>query len=948
MKIAVTEILSEFSIKYTKEGSKFRVLCPFHSDTKPSGEINESGFYKCWACNTSTNIFSYLSKKTGADRRDIYIRIAKNSYISENDNPIHPQDVQKAHVALYSDTNKLAVRFREELAARAVTDKLIKYYKIGLYGERISIPITNPVGDFVNLRLYLPGAEKSKFLNQRGKNRSRIRLTPIEQLQYDEILLCGGELKAYVAAEQLNPHGIGAIAPTCGEHDWDLSLNGNFENKILYVCSDIDDAGEESAEKRCRLLKSSVIKIHKIALPLDKTQFPKGDINDFIKHGGDLLPLIRNAEEWKLVVKNDVDENEEPDETSLNDAVNSILLKRRISIKAVVSSIDTSPYKIPKDVSITCPRNLDWCGYCPVFLNTKPEEPILTVGKEKIEVIEMVGKELYRQGTILKKAFGIPTKCNECEFAPISFYNVEDARISQQLDITSRLNERSMQIAYCIGSERLELNESYRMEGRIYPHPVNQQAALLVSKYEATTDALSNYSPTSIDHLKIFQPTEWTTAGLAAKLSDIYDDFEANVTKIYQRKNLHLMIDLGYHSPLFLNFDKTNVKGWTEILVVGDSSQGKSEAANGLLKHYGLGKRIDCKGATPAGLLGGVQQYGKRWFVSWGEIPANDRQLVILEELKGASIETISKLTDMRSSGIAEITKIERRRAHARTRILAISNPRSNRPLSSYNYGLDCILELIGNLEDVRRFDTVLLLNHKEVDILSLQKFNPIVPHLYTTDLCRELILYCWTAPIVKFEDEECVLDYAGKLALKFSDDIPIVDRGSQKYKLARLAAALAGRTFSIYEDDQVSRDSRTNIYVRNCHVEYVYDFLNRIYCNPNFGYEDYSNTIFKSERLVDENAVKQRILNKVPYAATFIEHIILQEEIDTQFIQHTLSWPMQEALDLMGFFIRTRCLKRVGRIYRKTSDFTKLLKTMMEEGVKSSRPSYVKGPDQF
>ena len=73
-----------------------------------------------------------------------------------------------------------------------------------------------------------------------------------------------------------------------------------------------------------------------------------------------------------------------------------------------------------------------------------------------------------------------------------------------------------------------------------------------------------------------------------------------------------------------------------------------------------------------------------------------------------------------------------------------------------------------------------------------------------------------------------------------------------------------------------------------------------------------------------------------------------MQEEIDTQFIQHTLSWPMQEALDLMGFFIRTRCLKRVGRIYRKTSDFTKLLKTMMEEGVKSSRPSYVKGPDQF
>ena len=72
-----------------------------------------------------------------------------------------------------------------------------------------------------------------------------------------------------------------------------------------------------------------------------------------------------------------------------------------------------------------------------------------------------------------------------------------------------------------------------------------------------------------------------------------------------------------------------------------------------LMDHYKLGARHECKNATSAGLLGGLQQLGSRWFVSWGIIPMHDKRLVVLEEIKGTPIEVLAKLTDMRSSGIA-------------------------------------------------------------------------------------------------------------------------------------------------------------------------------------------------------------------------------------------------------------------------------------------------------
>jgi hypothetical protein len=329
---------------------------------------------------------------------------------------------------------------------------------------------------------------------------------------------------------------------------------------------------------------------------------------------------------------------------------------------------------------------------------------------------------------------------------------------------------------------------------------------------------------------------------------------------------------------------------------------------------------VDCKTTSVAGLKGGVDDISKRHFVSWGVIPTQDKRLVILEELKGMHPEVFAALTEMRSSGVASIKKIRRRETQARTRLLALSNPLSGRPISSYNHGLEAIKELIPHMEDIRRFDACFIYERSEVDANAIPHKRPIVEHVYTSELCKELILWCWTREHAVFEDERYIQKAAKELSELFSDEIPIVNRMSVRLKVARLAAALAGRTFS-------EKDS--TIYVRNCHVDFIKDFLIREYSKSCYGYREFSESTFQSEQMSNTEAVKHRITSKVPHPAEFVEHLLLTDEINVFFIQDLLGWPQEEARGLLSYLIRQRALKREGKGYRKTREFTALLKEM-------------------
>jgi len=907
--------------------------CPFHEDTTPSCSINvQKRMYVCHAagCKSGGDIVTLLAGFLKVTRATVMVELSKR-YDMATERIIDPDIIERDHARIWA-----AGPLRSELYKRAVTDDLIRKYRLGERDGRITIPIKSEAGHFVNVRKYLPGAPGAdKMKNTRG--RGKIRLYPVEQMTYDTVVVCGGEMKAIVAADHLNKHNIGAVSPTGGEGNWSAELTKLFIGKTVYVCLDIDEAGQVAANQLCAQLNRVAQWTGNILLALDAEKFPHGDINDFVASGGSMKRAVNSAKKWEppsVAEKPD----EDPTETTLVSAVTAKFTSRRIKVRAVVSALDTAPYVVPKEVIVKCERDQTPCAVCPVMYIAS-DAPMIKIHPESAAILDMVSSPKSAQREAVMEGCGIPRLCKTCEFETKSYYNVEDVRVSPQLEITSRSVDRVLQPGLAIG-EGLELNESYDMIGRPLPHPKTQQSTLLVSSYTPAHDALSTYVCGDIETLKIFQPSEWTIDALKQKLDDIYGDFEANVTRIFQRRNLHLFTDLAYHSPLLLRFDDRTVKGWVEILIMGDSAQGKSETVMNIMKHYGLGEKIDCKNASVAGMLGGLQQMGSRWFVSWGIIPTHDKRLVVLEELKGANTEVISKLTDMRSSGIAEIPKIEKRRTHARTRLIALSNPRSGHPMSSYNFGVEAIKELIGGLEDVRRFDAALIVSAREVEarvLNELQKSRPTVEHLYTGERCRSLVLWSWTreAAHVVFDDEATkhVLERATALCDKFSESIPIVDRGSMRLKVARLAASLAARTFST-DDGQV-------LIIRACHVDFVADLLSDVYSSPVFGYLDYTKALEINNSLINPEIVKETI-NKLPYPRDFVNHMLHANGIDLFDLQDWCGWDRAQATQLLSLFVRKHALVRETRGYRKTPPFIKLLREMLESGELIDRPEFI------
>jgi hypothetical protein len=943
--INVLAELERLKIKYEwASDTEVKILCPFHADSSPSCFVNtQEHIFACnvAGCTANGNILKLLARILNVTQADLLLELTQR-YTLDISKVVNPEVVERYHEQIWKARPLLI-----ELYKRGITDAIIRRRRFGEHNGRITIPRENFNGLWTNIRKYLPGApgpQKMKNLPGRGK----AELYPVDQLKFPKLMLCGGECKALVAAEQLNQHGIGCVTVTAGEGIWLEEFNSSFVGKPCYVCMDIDEAGVIAAEQHCARLYRIAESVSNVVLPLDKDKYPKGDINDFCAtENGLLLPLIDAAIPYAPKIRQFVDENETPEELTLCAAMHADKTAKRVRVKATVSVVDISSYTIPKRIIVKCSRKETYCPLCTVFGGVD-EHRIL---RESAPLIEMVGAHKSVQQEAIKSAIGIPKSCEVCELVPIEFYNIEDTRISPQIEITNRATDRVMQSAYVISEQHksIELNASYHFTGRMYPHPKTQQSVLLISQCEPAQDSLSTYECTDLGKLQLFRPKEFTVEATHDKLQDLYLDLETNVTRIWQRRDLHLLVDLAYHSPMVIDFDRPNTKGCVEVLIMGDTAQGKSavtcgtDGNGGLMHHYSLGVKVDAKNASVAGLLGGCQQMGGRWLSTWGAIPSNDKRLVIIEELKGMKPEVLAALTDMRSSQVASISKIDRRQTQARVRLIMNSNTESGRMLSAYNFGIESIRELIRGLEDIRRFDAAYLCSKDDVDNDVINRFDvdrPSVEHLHTSELCRSLILWAWTRTQeqVIFSDEckRAIRYHASRLCKIFSDEVPLIDRGTTAIKIARLAASLAARQFSASDDNG-------SIIVRVCHAEYIAALLERIYSADSFGYLGMSKALQVTQTITEtdkESLVK--FINETPFPKDYIEHLLHTSRIERVDIQDWCACGMVESGNMLSLLVRKHAMQREGRAYRKTPEFIELLKMMLEKNLFIVRPDFV------
>jgi hypothetical protein len=290
------------------------------------------------------------------------------------------------------------------------------------------------------------------------------------------------------------------------------------------------------------------------------------------------------------------------------------------------------------------------------------------------------------------------------------------------------------------------------------------------------------------------------------------------------------------------------------------------------------------------------------------------------------SVDDIAKMSGIRSSGVAEITKIQTERTTARTRLIWLSNPRSGNSLSSYSHGIQAVAELIGKAEDISRFDFVVSAGKDEVPMSKINRTirqDELPEHKYTSELCKQLILWAWSrkADDVVFSASavQLILKYATDMGERFSSQIPLVEGANQRIKLARLAVAAAARLFSTDVTGE-------KVMVHDQHVEFAYQYLMQIYSKPSLNYKGFST----GEYLDSQAAVKNR-----PHVLAFLsatpqlgELCSRQDYVWARTFEEQLNLDRNGAAELISQLAKWRMIRDTGqRGYRKTPGFISILR---------------------
>lgn len=907
-----------------------QVSNPFRHDPNPSLFVNlADGRYNDFGSDLGGDAYNFYMMMqdctfaTAKKAVDQIVGVVEGTFtVSGIALPISDETVQELHTNLMRSEHLKKFLVEE----RGISIEVIKRRKIGHDGQRFTIPIYNQYGKCVNIRRYLKDAPGSdKMLNWR-EGYGQARLYPVDALAQKILFLHEGEWDTLLQESE----SFGAITQTAGAGTWFSEWTPVFKDKIVYICYDCDEAGRKGAQKVATHLSGVASEVRILTLPLSGSKDDK-DITDFYlrhqKTASDFMELLPTAELFTLSTE-DKEKAGLAIPVSLIEARQSQYKHKRVQFDVMIVGKDTAPYNIPANIKFKCGMvgiNDRLCGQCQV--GRMGGEYSLRISQDP-DVLELIRATKQQQLGLIKKKAGIPSTCSMFQADDQISVNIEEILLAPEItsfaEWDGESNNYLIQSAYFVSSA-VEANRSYRMRGVMTPDPWTQHVTFLLDEAEPLQDNISSFRmvPELRDRLKIFQ-----TNDIPSKFNEIHSDFEHNITHIIGRNDLLAAIDLCYHSVIGFNFQGVPVqKGWVEFLCMGDTRTGKSETVTKMLQHYQLGEISVAENTSFAGLVGGLQQTGdRRWFLTWGKLPLNDGRLFVIDEASGLSVEDIARMSGIRSSGIAEVTKIQTERTTARVRTIWLSNPRSGNHLGSYNYGIQSVPELIGKTEDISRFDYVISVSRDEVPLEEINcRVNPNkhVEQKYHSELCKDLILWCWsrTPNDIIFETEavDAILKYAIIQGKTYSAKIPLVEGANQRIKLAKLAVATAARVFS-------TDDSGEKIIVKEAHVEFAYQFLEEVYSKPSLDYKGYSERELGDYRLAMEKQEEVFVyLNAFPEVGELLDR---QDFILPRHFEEQLGLIRETSQEHIAFFNRTRMLVEASnRGYRKTSACISILR---------------------
>ena len=109
------------TVKLVRRGRSFVGLCPFHKEKTPSFHVNEErGFYHCFGCSASGDVFKFVSETEGLSFVEAVRRLAERAGIEVEDNASAADRLKRAEARrrreeLYDVSNAAAAYFERML-----------------------------------------------------------------------------------------------------------------------------------------------------------------------------------------------------------------------------------------------------------------------------------------------------------------------------------------------------------------------------------------------------------------------------------------------------------------------------------------------------------------------------------------------------------------------------------------------------------------------------------------------------------------------------------------------------------------------------------------------------------------------------------------------------------------------------------------------------------------
>lgn len=905
-----------------------------HDDQKESMSINLlDGKYYCHACGKGGFVYDFYKeyRELVDGEENVDINYAKSicddlmdgkevdETIIKLEFDLPDEELLEAkHEALLDERGKGFYNFL--VNERGLTrETIIKRKLMWWNAERIGIPIYER-NRCIGVRCYGTTNKNKMIWDKTGRT---CKIYPFENLSVDEpILLCEGEMDCILA----NQMGYNALTVTGGANTWKESFSHLLKDKIVWICYDVDKAGNNGSFKVATSLYDYAKEIKIVHLPI-RDDINKDITDYFIKLGqtkADLDEVIDNTPVFRPATRKKADDSscKQIELDDINDNYG-----KNYEIRCMVAGKNASSYLIPIKYSLQCipSSKKDICAICPNFVNTSS---MLEISLEPTErtILQLFDCNDNEKMRVLKDNANVPGNCYNCDITEQDTISVKQVMLTPDIDYSTEKQEYVLKEAFIIDDD-VETGQSYIMRGTTWSHPKDQRAVSQINYIERTRDSIESFqmTPELYDKLKIFQP-EGNKVGV--KIKDIVKDLSFNITKIYGRDDLHIATDLVFHSALSFEFNgKLEKRGWVETLLLGDTRTGKTEVVQQLIGHYKAGEFLTGESTSFAGLVGGVNTNGRKNMVTWGKIPMNDRRLVAIDEVSGMSVDVLEKMSGVRSSGVAEITKIQIERTHARTRLIWISNDREGKGLGgSGTYGgVDALIDLMGKMEDIARFEFVVTAANGEVPLEDINKrieHLPQVPHKYTTELCNSLVMWSWSrkSENIKFTTEAIDLIYesANVMGKKYSPAVlPLVEGANQRVKLARMSAAIACRLFST--------DDGINVIIRPEHVEYVVNYLNLVYSKESFGYSQLSDMDNKKKAEID--SVYREVTGMFSNRRDLGDIFMTLKYFQVSELEYLLNCTREECKTTITYLNKRGLIVRSGNMYRKTEMFNTILR---------------------